>query len=143
MPVDAQGFLGELATFLATAASLNYSNTAARRAIFRNQANDDDATDPASVLRIYDDKVSFHGVDDLAIQCMTRGIGNDAVQTRAQLLFGKLFDTQARVLHRKDLTTYRIIGLKDVRGPSQVARDEKDRVQWVFNFIATVATLPA
>lgn len=143
MSEDVPKFLEELAAFMAAAASVEFAATP--RALFISELVEADSTlaaatpAPASVLSAYaGGSVPYVPTPTLPIQCRTIGLPRDdkAAWTRARALHGSLRTAGGVPLRMQALTSFRINAIANLTMPGQIGRDDKDRVEIVFNFEA-------
>lgn len=140
--IEPETFLTELATFLATAAALQYAGVP--RQLWTGAADESHVPQDGqgrpgvySELRAYDGSVSTIGLPTAAVQCRTVGYHDGSTKARAHALMNCLLDAeQKKPLRNKTLSTLRILGVLNLRGPSLTGRDEKGRIEIVFNFDA-------
>lgn len=143
MAINLNNFLHSLALAMATASSLAYETTP--RSLWRNQAIEDAAADPYSVLRIYGGgPLVWHPLPIISVQCLTSGGGNDAVLSQAQKLFESLLESDGRPAQGRIITgktvagasdgTWRIVWIQIINRPGLIGRTEKGQAQAAFNF---------
>lgn len=140
MTPDYLDLLDKIAKRMEAVTSVAYTN--APRGLFicqLHEASSSLATNAsASVLRMYGGQMPWVPTPTVSIQCMTtapKDADADGLD-RSALLLSSLVDSNNQPLRNVALTGFKILGFLNITTPAQVARDEKGRALWVFNFDA-------
>ena len=136
--LDQNLFIEELATFMATAASVAHASTP--RQLWLYKAGETAATPAYSVMRPYTGRRDFVSLGEVSIQVETIGEDDEAIAL-AWKLFKTLVDAQGRPLRNTALTSHRINGIRNLQTPGLIGRDSDQRAKLVFNFDATYVAL--
>jgi hypothetical protein len=153
MAVDWDLFLGTLAAFMAaaaTAAGTAVEYAATPRALWLWEADEEyvPADGIYSVLTRYDGALPYATpVPTSAVQCRTVGPKNAATIVRAGALFNTLLGADGKPMRMAPVPAspaaalFRVNGIRELRAPGLIGRDEKNRPIVVFNFDAAFVPL--
>jgi hypothetical protein len=143
--IDPQNFLHALATAIAAGLSITY--TGSPRTLFIGPA--DESTVPAdsqgrpacyTELRPYFNTIEFVGLPTVSVQARTVGFIEPEARARAAAIANFLLTADGRPKRNVTLPmtlpapSFRLLGVLNIRGPSYVSRDAKNRPEIVVNF---------
>lgn len=134
---DPKLMLDRLADAIAAATSL-----ARAGAMWSHDVDESAAADPYTVLRLYPGpSIGGTGIDVVSVQALTRAKVIANGWTQSQAVWNSLRENTGRGRLEWQLVDFKIKGITDIRGPGQIGRDERGRVEIVTNFnVAFIAT---